>query len=184
MAPGKRSETSDQTRENLKQAFLELYASKPIERISIREITDRAGYNRATFYLYFRDIYDLLATIEDELLAGVDAIVNPLLSREDLYERMGSFLSLASRYTRPFSILLGDNGDPSFTRRFKQRLEPLIDRLLVTQRTLGPREHELVNTFYLAGVVAVVVEWLQDPRDMGVDELVRFIVADVLSARV
>lgn len=184
MAPGKRSEASDQTRENIKQAFLELYAAKPIERISIREITDRAGYNRATFYLYFRDIYDVLATVEDELLAGVDAIVTPLLSREDIYERMGSFLSLASRFTGPFSVLLGDNGDPTFTRRFSQRLEPLLGRLLVTRRELDAHERELVSAFYLAGVVAVVVAWLQDPRDMGVDELVRFIVDDVLQAHV
>ena len=184
MAAGKRNEASEQTRENLKQAFLELYAAKPIERISIREITDRAGYNRATFYLYFRDIYDMLATIEDELLAGMDAIVDPLLSREDIYGRMGSFLELASRFTGPFSVLLGDNGDPTFTRRFTKRLEPLLGRLLVTRRALNAHEHELISTFYLSGVVAVVVAWLQDPRDMGVDELVRFIVDDVLQAHV
>lgn len=184
MAPGKRTEMSEQTRDNLKQAFLELYATKPIERISIREITDRAGYNRATFYLYFRDIYDILATIEDELLSCIDAIVDPLLSKQDLYGRMGSFLALASRFTGPFSILLGDNGDPAFTRRFKQKLEPLLDRLLVTRRALNPRERELISTFYLSGVVAVVVAWLQDPRGMGVDELVRFIVDDALQAHV
>ena len=184
MPPTKRTEMSEQTRDNLKQAFLELYATKPIERISIREITDRAGYNRATFYLYFHDIYEMLATIEDELLSCLDAVVDTLLSKQDIHGRMGTFLALASRFTAPFSILLGDNGDPSFTRRFKRRLEPLIDRLLVTRRELDPHEHELMNTFYLAGVVAVVVAWLQDPRDMGVDELVRFIVDDALQAHV
>lgn len=184
MAAGRRAEMSEQTRDNLKQAFLELYAAKPIERISIREITDRAGYNRATFYLYFRDIYDVLATIEDDLLSFLDSVVDPLVCKQDVYGRMGTFLVLASRYTEPFSILLGDNGDPSFTRRFKQRLEPLLDRLLVTRRALNPHERELISTFYLSGVVAVVVSWLQDPRGMGIDELMSFIVEDALQAHV
>lgn len=184
MTAGRRNEAGEQTRDNLKQAFLELYATKPIERISIREITDRAGYNRATFYLYFRDIYDLLSSIEDELLATIDAVVDTLLSKQDIYERMGSFLGLASRLTEPFSVLLGDSGDPSFARRFKQKLEPLVDRLIVTRRPLASHEHELFNAFYLSGVVAVVVAWLQDPRGMGIDDLVRFLVDDVLPARV
>ncbi len=45
-----------------------LYAQKPIEKISIKEITELAGYNRGTFYLYYNDVYDLLHQIEEEIL--------------------------------------------------------------------------------------------------------------------
>ena len=48
----KQPQVTEQTRANLREAFWNLYAERPIERISVREITDRAGYNRATFYLY------------------------------------------------------------------------------------------------------------------------------------
>ncbi len=177
-------EAGEQTRENLKQAFLEIYATKPIERISIREITDRAGYNRATFYLHFRDIYDVLESIEAELLSSIDAITGPLESKADLYARMGTFLSLASRCTFSFTVLLGEKGDPAFVARFKQRLEPLLGRLLVMRPGLDEHRRQLVASFYLSGLVAVVVEWLRDPQGMGVDDLVRFMVDDVLQAHV
>ena len=64
----RRTDATEQTRANLRQAFWELYARKPLERISVREITDRAGYNRATFYLHYHDVYELLNEIEDTVL--------------------------------------------------------------------------------------------------------------------
>ncbi len=44
---------------------------KPIEKISIRELTDTAGYNRTTFYNYFSDIYDVLDYIENSSIRYV-----------------------------------------------------------------------------------------------------------------
>ena len=43
----------------LRNAFLELRAKKDLERITIKELTDLAEVSKATFYLHYRDIYDL-----------------------------------------------------------------------------------------------------------------------------
>lgn len=48
------------TEENFITAFWQLYQDKPIEKISVRELCETAGYNRTTFYDHFKDIYDLL----------------------------------------------------------------------------------------------------------------------------
>jgi len=45
-------------------AFIVIYEDNPIEKISIKMITDLAGLNRGTFYLHYIDIYDLLEKIE------------------------------------------------------------------------------------------------------------------------
>ncbi len=52
----------------IKDAFFELYEENKIEKISIKDITRNARINRSTFYLYYRDIYDLLESIENEFL--------------------------------------------------------------------------------------------------------------------
>ena len=49
-------------------AFWELYQKKRIEKISIRELCEVAGYNRSTFYTYFKDIFDLLDKFVEELI--------------------------------------------------------------------------------------------------------------------
>ncbi|MCD8390233.1 MAG: TetR/AcrR family transcriptional regulator, partial [Firmicutes bacterium] len=62
----KQPEVTDLTRESLVTAFFQLAEIKNINQITIREITNRAGYNRTTFYRYFEDVYALIEYAEDE----------------------------------------------------------------------------------------------------------------------
>lgn len=48
------------TRQMLEQAFLELVKEKGFQTISVQDVTERAGLNRATFYAHFPDKYALL----------------------------------------------------------------------------------------------------------------------------
>lgn len=52
----------------LKEAFMEQLAIKPVDKITIKDLADRAEINRTTFYRHYEDIYDLLESIEDEIL--------------------------------------------------------------------------------------------------------------------
>ncbi len=181
----KQPQVTEQTKANIRQAFWELYAERPIENITVKQVTDRAGYNRATFYLYFKDIYDVLQQIEDELIGLLEKLVHTRLMREsepDFSGHMGVLLELARRYSLQFQVLLGDRGDPAFATRFKQVLAPMLDRFLVTERALTQREADLLREFYLSGLLSVVVAWLRDPQDMSIADLVPFITDVVVAA--
>lgn len=63
------------TTQNIKSAFFELRKRKSIEKISVKELSELAMINKATFYLHYRDIYDLSDRLEDELIEKIiDAI--------------------------------------------------------------------------------------------------------------
>lgn len=47
------------TKRSIKNAFLKLRSKKEIEQITIRELAEEAEISKATFYLHYRDIYDL-----------------------------------------------------------------------------------------------------------------------------
>jgi AcrR family transcriptional regulator len=64
----KQPQITEKTRQTFINVFCELYSQKPIEKISVQEITNKAGYNRSTFYQYFTDIYELLDFVENDLL--------------------------------------------------------------------------------------------------------------------
>ena len=61
------------TRRHIQEAFLALRAQKPMERITVKELAARAEINKATFYLHYRDIYDLYDRMEEEIIAAVMA---------------------------------------------------------------------------------------------------------------
>lgn len=48
------------TRNLLEQAFMEVVAEKGFQAVSVQDIAERAGINRATFYAHFPDKYALL----------------------------------------------------------------------------------------------------------------------------
>lgn len=48
------------TKQAMYQALKKLITVKPINKITIKDITDACGLNRQTFYYHFKDIYDLL----------------------------------------------------------------------------------------------------------------------------
>ncbi len=61
------------TREVLERAFMELIEKKGFQAVTVQDITERAGVNRATFYAHFADKYALLDySIRQGFLQEVD----------------------------------------------------------------------------------------------------------------
>jgi len=48
------------TKRMLADALITLLEEKPLDRITIKELTENCGVNRNTFYYHFQDIYSLL----------------------------------------------------------------------------------------------------------------------------
>ena len=69
----------------LAESLKELTESRPIEKITIKEITDKAGVIRPTFYNHFQDKYELLEwIIMTELLEPVKPLIQNGMIEEAL----------------------------------------------------------------------------------------------------
>jgi len=56
------------TQKILKESLLKVLKEKPINKITVKEVCELAELNRATFYSHYSDCFDLLASIENELV--------------------------------------------------------------------------------------------------------------------
>lgn len=66
------------TKNALCSAFLELRAHKELSKITIKELCELAQVSKATFYLHYRDIYDLSdCLIESTMRAVAEQICHP-----------------------------------------------------------------------------------------------------------
>lgn len=182
----KQPEVTERTRAALRRAFWELYAGAdgqpplPVEKVSVRAITERAGYNRATFYLYYRDVYELLGQIEEETLASARDVVEGRIMASGELDFSGhmSYIAELARTGGPyFSVLMGPHGDPAFVEAFKRVVRPLVERFLVGEAAGGPAERDLLSEFYLSGLVAVVSRWVAKYPEMPVEEFIPLVVA-------
>lgn len=64
-------------------AFLALRAEKPLRKITVRELCERAGVGRGTFYAHFSDVYDLNEKLETQLLEQFTKTLKDALEESD-----------------------------------------------------------------------------------------------------
>lgn len=173
----KQPQITEQTKANLRNAFWTLYEQKPIEKISIKEITDLAGYNRGTFYLYYKDVYDMFTQIEDDLLNMVQDLLDSISVDGilDFSRQMSSIIEMSQTYSPYISLLVSDRGDPKFSARLKDKLRPLLDSVLFSsaQKEYTECEKMYLSEFYLSGIIGAMGKWLEDPQ-ISIEELLNF----------
>ncbi len=64
---------ADFTKKAIMNTFTELLNEMPFDRITVKDIVERCGINRNTFYYHYQDIYDLLtALLESELQRALE----------------------------------------------------------------------------------------------------------------
>ena len=78
----------------IRSSFIELLREKPVAKISVTELCERAGINRATFYAHYADPSDLLRSIEDEILNDLSRWLGPAIAAPAGPENSGGRLGV------------------------------------------------------------------------------------------
>ena len=64
------------TLRNIRTVFIELVNEKPIDNITVKELCERALINKATFYLHYENMGELIATFEDEFVNEISGEID------------------------------------------------------------------------------------------------------------
>lgn len=180
----KQPETTKQTCQNFVEAFWQLYRVKRLEKITIKEITDKAGYNRGTFYEYFTDIYAVLEHVEQELLDKLQHVMMP-----PPYSREGAGLSspgaafatpfeplveLFQTYGDYFTVLLGDHGDPAFLTKIKNNFKPFLRaQFAVNLDDEAELELDYTLEYTLSAMIGILSHWFSQAEKPPLEKLFR-----------
>ena len=157
------------------EALISLLEKKDFEYITIREICDTAGVNRSTFYLHYENTSDLLKEttryIFDKHLAYYEIDKQRMVIQFENCRRE-ELLFITDKYLRPYLTFIKDNQrlfkvsikqfnslnmDEVYGRMYKHIFNPILDCFHVPDN-----ERAYVMKFYLTGIFAVVMEWLDN----------------------
>ena len=164
------------------EALITLLEKKDFEYITIKEICDTAGVNRSTFYLHYENISDLLKEttryIIDKHFAYYEIDKTRISLQFETCKRE-ELLFITDKYLVPYLTFIKDNQrlfkvsikqfnslnmDEVYGKMFKHIFNPILERFHVPEK-----ERAYVIKFYLTGVFAIVMEWLDKncSDDMG-----------------
>lgn len=153
------------TRRQLRECLITLLKEKKVQDITVRELTDMADLNRGTFYLHYKDVFDLLEKTEAELQEDFNQLVCKH-DAVDLKQRpsviFNEIYSLVYDNADLIEILLGENGDLNFINRLKQLIrEKCLKDWMEVFRSGNAAAFDAFFSFIVSGCIGLVQYWLQ-----------------------
>ena len=153
------------TRRQLRECLITLLKEKKVQDITVRELTDMADLNRGTFYLNYKDVFDLLEKTEAELQEDFNQLVCKH-DAVDLKQRpsviFNEIYSLVYDNADLIEILLGENGDLNFVNRLKQLIrEKCLKDWMEVFRSGNAAAFDAFFSFIVSGCIGLVQYWLQ-----------------------
>lgn len=148
----------------LQEALLELLKVKPVEKITIKDLTDRAAINRCTFYHHYQDIYDLLERIEDEIMDHVLEMMrgfHPNGEEEVSRKYFECFCQYIYENRIVYSVLTSSR-EGRFVRRLLRMIAEYMAGLPKRDCAADPAAREFAVAYSIGGVVGVLHKWMKE----------------------
>ncbi|MEK4463365.1 TetR-like C-terminal domain-containing protein [Paenibacillus sp. FSL E2-0202] len=145
----------------LKNAVFSLLADNvEISQLTVQKIANRAELNRATFYLHYEDINDLLRQIVHEIFDDLSMKVEPLLQMKsnNEQEQLVTFLNYFFEYRKVFAVLIEHKG-------FKKHLTNLLKSTVEKRRNARNIDltKEVVSVDIIAAsLLGIIMWWIKD----------------------
>ncbi|WP_160686619.1 TetR/AcrR family transcriptional regulator [Clostridium sp. C2-6-12] len=160
------------TQKQLINALIELLKSKNINQISVREISELADINRATFYLHYKTVNDLLFHLENEVF---DEIISSYKDH-DILNQCDFLLNLyrcVIQYNELLVVLLNSNTGSTLWDKLSHSIKTQYNLLWSSHlKYLSTRELEYYSAFIIDGYISTIKVWLLNGMKESPEEMV------------
>ena len=178
------------------EALISLLDKKDFEYITIKEICDTAEVNRSTFYLHYENTSDLLKETTRYIIDKHFAyykIDKAHISLQFETCKREELLFITDEYLVPYLKFIKDNQrlfkvsikhfnslsmDSVYGRMFEYIFNPILERFHVPEK-----ERSYMMKFYLTGVYAIVMEWLDKNCSDDIETIIEVITDCVMGER-
>ena len=160
------------TKEILASSFREVADSKPVDKITVRDITENCGYSPATFYRHFRDKYDLIAWVYTR---SVEKIMDTIDKENSTWNQ--SLLAGANLFIKErkylINLLLNTSGLDSFSRNMTEVSYNALRKFIEERygkETIDDKIDMCIRVYCL-GTIHLTCEWILGMYDFTPEEL-------------
>jgi len=120
---GQRDRRFLKTERAIRCAFIDLVEKKGFDELSVKDIVDAADIGRGTFYLHYKDKYDLLESFENQIGSDLREIIRgevfPLTEGRTLTKTVVALFTYFEENIQVLRALFGEKGSCSFQTRLK-----------------------------------------------------------------
>ncbi len=179
MENGKIDRRIKRTKTMMRDALVDLMSEMPFGEITAKDITSRADLNRATFYLHYNNVFELLDELEDEIATSFSQMVEKISIKQGeeweypIVGHICSFIVDNQKLCR--CLLLNPRSD-----HFARKLTEIMKRKgLQVKEELGvrfdPVQEGYIHQFIASGAMGMMKQWLLEGMPISKDEMTDFV---------
>ena len=175
-------EKTRKTKRLIQKSFLQILEGKSFEAITVGDITKKASINRGTFYLHYKDKFDLLDQIEQQLFEELGNHIDELQAHssstytfEKGQEQLAAALFSSIKMHAPLlKIFLSDHGRAGFHLRFRDAFTEKVRVNLEKNDSFNAKENVPMDyflSFITSAFLGLIEQWFQNglektPKEM------------------
>mgnify|MGYP001207964465 CR=1 FL=1 len=157
------------TRQLLHDAFVLLLQEKPFYKISVNNLTMRAGINRVTFYLHYRNIDEFIERFLEEYVRKIYEVLfryyDQALPREEREKRIFEhLLTYIQKNKTVYQLLFVQKALPQFDKRVIQSLKsPTVDLIHEYRQSVTDFEmpRDVASWYAISAMIGTITFWLE-----------------------
>ena len=168
------------------EALLLLLERKDFDAITVKEVCQKAGVHRSTFYLHYETMNDLLeetvSMINDRFKASLSSVPTDDLSKVVLTSEkyLRPYLGFIKENMRAYKLIHQKdhlfNSQQTFHSFYHSVFSPALTNFGVSEQ-----EKKYVFAFYTQGTVAIIGKWLESNCRDDIDMIVNLIMRHTLA---
>lgn len=172
------------TQRQLKESLVKLLARKSIDKISVAELARDCDIGRGTFYIHYKDVYDLYDAVVADTIEQLTKIFEELYPRND----SNDFAPLAKRFVtfivdheQIFDALTNHGKDIQILKKISS---------LVTYHVVDIEQVDTTSTRNMAviqfasyGMVGIITDWLAKEQQAHIDDLIEVVTVSIEAVR-
>lgn len=152
------------TRRLMTDALAKLLAEKPLNNITVREIADMADINRGTFYLHYKDVFDMVDKIQAEIFEKFNTIITDYMPTSDpkrLFPLLEKLFELLAENANLARALVSKHGDAAFINKLKNIVREKCLADMPNPHPERSKEYEYFFSYISSGCTGLCHEWLE-----------------------
>ncbi|HFI2431821.1 TetR/AcrR family transcriptional regulator C-terminal domain-containing protein [Streptococcus suis] len=168
----------------LQQALIKLLDQQELDQISVSKICKEASVHRSTFYSYYNHQYELL----EDALQGISRLFDEEYELEQTKLQQTSdidsildtyylkpYLLFIKKHRKLYRIYLERSREFNKEETFSYHMEKTFSKRLKFKGIKDSRQIELTARFYVAGLRAIINDWVLSDCLDDVDDIIRII---------
>lgn len=179
--------TRIEVEKQLIDSFKRLALTTPVDKITIKEITDGAGVIRTTFYNHFQDKYEVIERI---IWQEIINPAKPLLENDMIEETFVLIFKNVEREKIFYQRLSRMEGQNSFEQIVKQCIQKLLLEFMQLRMSPAGAKNlklryrwltvDMIAEYYARSMSFVVMTWLQSGIEITPEDVAK-VYGDILT---